>query len=746
MQPASLEYKEMMRRKWRNPLSHLRVSIGMINQQAQASAEIPNPDTYAYYSNLTMPLDNYPVKELYAVCDENYTVVDGSMYFLPRNKAGVVLNQGIVTDKINGIAEIRFPAPYDIKGLTVDFGRAYPINFRIESDNVTVDAAGNDKSIYVTEKIFEGTTFLRIVPTSMSNGQSRLRINQISMGIGIYFDSKSILSATKKEHISPTSEELPTIDFEVTVDNKNRSYDIENVESSVNFLEIGQNINVYYGQAMDNGKIEWMPGTVLGLREWSADDATMVFRASDCFDGMDGTYYKGKYNPDGVSLYDLALDVLVDARIDARNYWIDPYLKDVLISNPIPAVAHKAALQLIANAGRCILYQDRAGRIIIRSSFVPDMSAKSDNAAYFSDASTVLNGEIKEQYALTGEDCTHADGKPYFLPRKGTSETYLSVGYVSDAVSNEKGEFEKNPSIEIEMEAAFKCFGLTLEFGQCYPGEVIFHSYYDDQLVEDYKASGLSQISVISHEFPSLDYLVIEFSKGSPNNRVVLNNITFGDSTDYRLDYGVELVKTPVGTQLSKVRELQIVRTLYTNSLSDVSELVRENLKTETDCHTFYFTNPSYDLSAFIVKAESEEKLKITEESAYYATVDLKGKSGDIEVVIKGKEYAVAKAKTTNKLNLNGTLESWENPLVSEISHANDLSEWIGDYLKSDREYSLQYCGEPRLDANDIAFLENKYISDMLIRVSDHTLKYNGALSGTIKARRDLSYVDKTKN
>ncbi|MFQ7877084.1 hypothetical protein, partial [Enterocloster sp.] len=56
------------------------------------------------------------------------------------------------------------------------------------------------------------------------------------------------------------------------------------------------------------------------------------------------------------------------------------------------------------------------------------------------------------------------------------------------------------------------------------------------------------------------------------------------------------------------------------------------------------------------------------------------------------------------------------------------------------------YRGEPRIDANDIAFLENKYVPDLLIRVTDHTLKFNGGLSGTIKARRDMSYVATAKN
>ena len=223
MQAASNEYKDMMRRKWRNPLSHLRVTIGLINQQAQASAYIPEPDVYTYYSDLVKPMDNYKVQELYATCDQDYTTVDGSMYFLPKDAADVVLNQGIVTDGLQGEIEIRFPVQYDIKGLTVEFGKAYPVEFTIISDNRTLNVTNNADGHYVTEEIFEGATFLRFVPAAMVNGQSRFRINQITMGIGVYFDSKKILSATKKEHISPISVELPTIDFSVPVDNKDRA-------------------------------------------------------------------------------------------------------------------------------------------------------------------------------------------------------------------------------------------------------------------------------------------------------------------------------------------------------------------------------------------------------------------------------------------------------------------------------------------------------------------------------------------
>ena len=70
----------------------------------------------------------------------------------------------------------------------------------------------------------------------------------------------------------------------------------------------------------------------------------------------------------------------------------------------------------------------------------------------------------------------------------------------------------------------------------------------------------------------------------------------------------------------------------------------------------------------------------------------------------------------------------------------------MGDYLKADREYDLEYRGDPRIDTNDLVFLENKYVPDLLVRVYDHTLKFNGALAGTIKARRDMSGVAAAKN
>ena len=744
---ASQAYKEVMRNKYRDPLSYIRVTIGVINQEAQSSAYVPHPENYTYYSNLKWPLDNYQVQELYATCDQDYTAVDGSMYFLPRAREDVVLNQGIVSEELPGSIEIQFPIRYDIKGLTVEFGRAYPVDFRIESDNKTVEIAGNATEHFVTEEIFEGATFLRFVPASMANGQSRFRIHQLTMGIGIYFDNRKILSATKKEHISPVMEELPALDFDMTIDNKDRAYDVENEESTVNFLETGQEVKVLYGQELDNGTVEWLPGATVYLREWSADDEEMSFSATDRFEDLDGTYYRGRYHPEGISLYDLAVDVLKDAGVDSRTYWLDNYLKDVSICNPMPVVSHKEALQLIANAGRCILYQDRNGNIFMKSSFVPDMEAASDNEAYFSHAGAVLDKKAKQSYAMTARDYTDVQPTQYFLPRQETGKAYLNTGYISEAAAGADGTFAVNPAVEISLEARYKCFGLTLEFGRNNPDTVIFHASLAGEPREDYMVSGLTAMTVISHEFPEFDRLVLEFTKGCPYNRVILNNIIFGDSTDYMLEYGHELTKTPKGTQLPKVGELQVVRTFYSQGV-EAKELAKETVTVSAadNRYTIYFSAPSYDLSCTITEPQAGQTAVIVDSSNYYATVELTGVTGACEVLITGREYIVTQARVSRRLNPTGRLEQWENPLVSDVVHAADLADWVGDYMRADREYDLQYRGEPRIDANDIAFLENKYVPGLLLRVYDHTLKFNGALSGTIKARREIGYVADTQD
>ena len=483
-------YKEEMKKPLRGH-TLMRVNIGVINQEAQGSAHVSSET--AYFSNLTKPLNNYVVDALYATTEENYSTVDGRMYFLPREKSDCVLNQGIVSKDIMGDVQFMFPIPYDLRGITIDFGKAYPVDFTIITDNARKEVRGNKAGKYVCEDVFQGVFSLTIHPERMVNGQAFLHIHEIIMGIGIYFNERNILTASKKEHISPIMEALPTIDFRLSVNNKDRAYDIENEKSTVNFLELGQKVQAFTGQEVGE-RIEWLQIGTLKLKEWSSDDDKMSFTAIDFLSGLTGKYRKGKFYPQGISIYDLCLDVLTDAGVDPREFYIDEYLKAVKIKNPIPAVSHREALQLLSNAGRCLLYQDEKGKIVIRSSFVPRMISTVAREPYFSNGTRILENLPIREYSLTNGNYSRVDGTTLFLPRSGKAD----VGYIDD-----------NMFLSITSEAAFACFGMQLQFGRTYPSKIVIDTSLNGKTVEELSYTVDREDFIISHEFAPFDEMTI---------------------------------------------------------------------------------------------------------------------------------------------------------------------------------------------------------------------------------------------
>ena len=101
MQYVSTEYKEAMKQAARNK-SYMRISLGLINQAAQTAAEVQGGG-FTYFSDIVKPLSNETVSRVYATFENDFSKVDRSMYFLPRDgPAAAYYNAGIVTEAICG--------------------------------------------------------------------------------------------------------------------------------------------------------------------------------------------------------------------------------------------------------------------------------------------------------------------------------------------------------------------------------------------------------------------------------------------------------------------------------------------------------------------------------------------------------------------------------------------------------------------------------------------------------------------
>lgn len=740
MQKVTQEYKQSMEQVPRNQ-SYMVATIGVINQVAQKDSSVAaeHGAEYSYLSNFTRLLDNYDVELEYTTLEQDWFKADGSIVFPPRPEdVDYLYNNGAISRDLLGSICITFGAAYDIRGLTINWGRNYPVDFTITNGSKTVEYTGNTLSYWTADDIFDGTGYLVITPKRMANGQGRLRIYKILMGIGISFENKKILKSTKTEYISPVTEELSTVDFSLKIENYNRMFDVENKASAIHYLEVGQEVTVRYGYDVREGKTVWMDGCVTYLSDWEADDTMMSFNSKDKIDDLGDTYYRGLYRPEGITLYDLALDVLTDAGLDDRAYDLDEYLRKVIVYNPLPCVTHKECLQIIANAGRCKLYQDRKGIIRIQAAFVTVISpermvVQSGDAATWSNLPSVVNGVTKYGYATMSLDHWRADGTMYFLPRSGQ---YLAAGFASEAVADADGGFRNNPKFTIVLEAAMVYYSLKLNFSSNPAQGVTIYTYFEGALQESYMAPGpFGPENLIEHEFPQFDTITFEFTQGQPNSRIFVDSVVFGDVTDYNMDYRV-MTKTPVGRQKEKVSRVDVVRSIYSET-DEAKNIFQETIDvTDYDTYTFYFSEASYDITA----TADGRPITIMDSSSYYASVDVSGLTGEHEFVVDGKAYVVTSKLYSKVINTTGTVEEWGNPLISDEGLAQLQADWLGNYFANDIEYDIAYRGEPRLDAGDIVFLENKYVEGLQIQMYEHKLNFNGgALSGTIKARRAVS-------
>lgn len=743
MKYVSKAYREAMSQRNRNK-SYMKVSIGMVNQNAQQNSKVEGDD-FTYFSNLEKPLNNEEVSKIYATYEQNYFRTDGSMYFLPKTAAGTKYNAGIVTDTLCGteqpVIEIMFNTAElnDIKGLAIDFGISFPTEFDVET-NAGIVRFENAKQIFETETVFSNVRYMKFRAVSMSRGETRFRIQKLTFGMGIVLDDEKIIEATIKSSLSPIAASLPQIDFNVTIENLDKYYSVDNDDSAINFMETGQEIEVHCGYTLNDGTVEWFKEATLNMKSWSADDKKATFTAVDIFEYMQDEYKKGQYHPEGITLYALAESVFIDAGLTRDKYWIDPYLAEITVYNPLPTVTHKECLQLIANAGRSVLMQNENGVILIKSSFVPDVAVSCNNQADYSDITTVLTDAEKYEYASYEQRFFKTDGSQYFKPR-GTN--YLNAGYVSACISDENGYFTENPIITIDLESEYTFHNMTLMFGSVQPQAFTMRTYNNGTLSKTYFSKNIKERTVISIDFIDIDQIQIEFTRAMPYNRIYLHRILFGEATDYRVTYE-DLLKSPVGEKLEKVKEMRILRTIYTRG-TELKDLTQEEVAISTkNCEfEFEFNNPVHDLTVELkVNDETVDYGAVVESNAsYWCKIVIQNPpvvATTVAMIIHGYEYGITIADKTQKLNNAGTIETWDNPLISSEKLAADLAEWVGEYYAGNIEYDLDFRGDPALDYNDLVYLESRYIDDLIIRLEEVKTKYNGSLSGSLVARRKL--------
>ena len=737
MQKVSKAYKESMKSPLRER-AYIMLSFGLVNQEAQAKAKIEEGE-FSYYSNSSNIFNESNDDTVYATLEENFTKVDGSMLFLPRkNTSYAYLEESIASEKLlsEAIFELTINlniVATDLKGITINFGENYPVDFdMVSSSGQVIEYRNNTESLLTTEEVLENTTQVKLVVYSMKNPQSRLRIYSIRFGYGLVYYNNDVMSSSLESYVSPIGADVPQIDFTVQLKNYDHYFNVDNPKSAINFLETGQEMQIHYGyQLPDSDEIEWIIGNNLLCSEWESDDYTATIRCQDIFRNMDSEFYKGIYNRNGISYYDLAVAVLKDAGF--TDDYIDTQLKNLYTKNPLPRVQHKEALQIIANACRCVLSQTRLGKIQIKSSFVPEAQASAETEAAYSNVENIMNTEVKDEYASLATNYAVADGSMFFLPRNGVG--VRNTGYVSAEISNEQCEFEKNPKVTIRQEVACMYYGARFTFGQSLPSAFIIRTYNNGEIVNTVEVgeNEISKVTVVHTELDDFDTMVVEFTKtAEPQNRIVLNNFSFGDVTEFTMTRN-DMTSSPKAIKQELVKEVIVPAYSYQNGVQEESLISEEVTVAVGDITTFFVGEPSYNYRAVV--DEDASGVTILEWGNYYIKVQF-NVAGTYRLEIFGYRYKIVEQYAVKSLNNRGRTIKWENPLMSDIAMATDLAEWLGDYYASGIEYEYNTRGNPELDVNDIVYQENEFHDGMKVTIYRQTLNFNQSFSGKVTARR----------
>lgn len=737
MQKVSKAYKESMKSSLRER-AYIMLSFGLVNQEAQAKAKISSGD-FAYYSNKDNIFGEHGDSTVYATLEENFTKVDGSMFFLPRQTPGGsyydtgVISKNLVSEAVCELTISLNTIAIDFKGLTINFGENYPVDFDvIGSTGQTIEFRGNDKAEWSTEETLENTTYIKLRFYTMKNPQSRLRIYFIRFGYGLVYYNDSVMDSRLESYISPIGADVPQIDFSVQLKNYDHYFNVDNPKSAINYLETGQEMDILYGyQLPDSDEIEWIQGNHLLCSEWESDDNTATIRCQDIFRNMDSEYVKGLYSQTGKSYYALAQEILRDAGV--TKYYLDPRLKRLFTNNPIPRVQHKEALQIIANACRCSLAQTRYGDIQIKSSFMPSASVSTNGETSFSKAENILAETEKDEYATLAQDYTPVDGSMFFIPRNGSPT--VNTGYVSQQISGANGKFTSNPIITISMEAIRAYFSMELVFGTSIPAAFTIRTYNGGELVNEFPigADEISRRTVIIRDFDDFEVMKIEFTQTeTPYNRIVLNRFSLSNVANFTMTRK-DMTSSPKAIKQELIKEVIVPCYTYQPGTREENLVNEDVVITAGQVETYYMQDPSY---GYRPKLNEQEGLAdVVDWGNYYVTLKYKV-SGEYRLEVQGYRYRIVERYATKTLHARGKTIKWANPLISDMTMANDLAEWLADYYTASIEYEYNTRGNPEIDPTDIVFQENEFHEGMKVNIYRHTINFRQSFSGRVTARR----------
>lgn len=369
---VSEEWKEVQQR-FLLPETHIEIDCTVTEFGVQESAQISGTNEADITTTISALYDT-PKTVKYATNELNLWALDGTRVIVPDEAP--YADTGYVSEtNSTGSIIVTLPEVHtgSTAGVTITWGGRYdeyPSAFEIIAKN---------GAEVVTSKTIEGNTSqVTAIFAKLQNYDSitvnvlewglpyrRVRIERFVIGHTMTFTKSDIFSYTHEQMGHLNSGELPKNSISFTLDNTDDRWNPHNPAGMEQYLSERQRLKVRYGLDV-NGTIEWIKAGTFYLSEWRvpSNGLEASFVARDIFEYFLNEQYTGASSG---TLYNLIIDAFDSAGVpDDFEYSLSPTLRNYTANLPGGEKTCAEVIQMCANAGMCIIHQDREGVLHIK--------------------------------------------------------------------------------------------------------------------------------------------------------------------------------------------------------------------------------------------------------------------------------------------------------------------------------------------------------------------------------------------
>ena len=301
--------------------------------------------------------------------ENNRNLLDGTFSFADDTSSNwgqtgwVSANQSNGSNVMNETVTCTYGTTHTSAGITVTFDA---LTGEYASD-FTVTAYDASNSVIYTLSVTNNTLIQRkvIAPlvgfkkitvniTKWCMPNRYARITEIDAGVVLVYTDDNLVRLSLTEEVDPIAANVSIPEFEFSIDNSSKEFDILNPSGIYTSLQQRQRIYAEMGLDL-TGRTEYVPLGLFYLSEWRNDagSLTATFRGRSKLDLLDLTNYSQSTPQVGYSLYTMAQTVLNNAGV--TNYYIDSALSSISTNGLISSMTCREALQMIAIAAQATI-------------------------------------------------------------------------------------------------------------------------------------------------------------------------------------------------------------------------------------------------------------------------------------------------------------------------------------------------------------------------------------------------------